>query len=263
MAELNRQNLLHGWVQQNHDGLPQKAGYRQEDINEIHGSWFDPSNPVVKYSGSLRGDLYEDMESQADTADLVIVLGTSLTGLNADQCVEKTALRSTRGSSLGSVIVSPQRTSQDGECALRIFAKADDVMNALAKEFGFGPRAFGQGRGIRRSADLFPKENKILVPYDKNGRRSTTVRTYWNLANGAKVRISSHNNIKGAKQPSDSGIKLDTIGTISGRDERTCSIGINIGGTNKKLGLWWLETAQRGIMEYLPIVNVDAQEMPA
>jgi NAD-dependent SIR2 family protein deacetylase len=263
MAELNRQNLLHGWVQQNHDGLPQKAGYRQEDINEIHGSWFDPSNPVVKYSGSLRGDLYEDMESQADTADLVIVLGTSLTGLNADQCVRKTALRSNGGSSLGSVIISPQRTSQDGKCALRIFAKADDVMTALAKEFGFGPRAFGRGRGIRRSADLFPKETKVLVPYDKNGRRSTTVKTYWDLANGAKVRISSHNNIEGAKQPNDSGIKSNTVGTISGCDETTCSIGINIGGTNKKLGLWWLETAKRGRMEYLPIVNVDAKEMPA
>merc|ERR1711881_9735 len=31
MAELNKQNLLHGWVQQNHDRLPQKAGYKQED----------------------------------------------------------------------------------------------------------------------------------------------------------------------------------------------------------------------------------------
>merc|ERR1719213_1409317 len=113
MAELNRQNLLHGWVQQNHDGLPQKAGYRQEDINEIHGSWFDPSNPVVKYSGSLRHDLFEDMENQADIADLVIVLGTSLTGLNADQCVTKTAERSGCGHALGSVIISPQRTAQD------------------------------------------------------------------------------------------------------------------------------------------------------
>merc|ERR1719343_1938209 len=83
MAALNKRDVLHGWVQQNHDGLPQKAGYRQEDINEIHGSWFDPSNPVVKYSGTLRSDLCEDMENQADTADLVIVLGTSLTGLNA------------------------------------------------------------------------------------------------------------------------------------------------------------------------------------
>ncbi len=42
-----RQGLLHGWVQQNHDGLPQKAGFPQERINEIHGSWYDPGNPVA------------------------------------------------------------------------------------------------------------------------------------------------------------------------------------------------------------------------
>ena len=46
---LGRLGLVHSWVQQNHDGLPQKAGFPQEHINEIHGSWFDPSNPVVKY----------------------------------------------------------------------------------------------------------------------------------------------------------------------------------------------------------------------
>ena len=114
-TELWRHDLLHHWVQQNHDGLPQKvrckgtkfmsvlmikpakwwqsmssrdktrwlligslmfllnpdsdwpeernihcipllsrallsyrqAGYPQEALNEIHGSWFDPSNPVA------------------------------------------------------------------------------------------------------------------------------------------------------------------------------------------------------------------------
>jgi hypothetical protein len=40
-----------------HDGLPQKAGYPQEDIIEIHGSWYDPSNPVVCMSGVTRRDL--------------------------------------------------------------------------------------------------------------------------------------------------------------------------------------------------------------
>ena len=38
--------ILKRWFQQNHDGLPQKAGMPQHAINEIHGSWFDPSNPV-------------------------------------------------------------------------------------------------------------------------------------------------------------------------------------------------------------------------
>jgi len=285
MAELNRQNLLHGWVQQNHDGLPQKAGYRQEDINEVHGSWYDPGNPVVKYGGTLRSDLYTDMVWQAQNADLVVVLGTSLTGLNADQCVTHTARRSIRPPqgvkrnqclrrnhkrgadrsatvrALGSVIISPQRTPQDGTATLRIFAKADDVMEALAQEFDFEPRAMGHG--VSRSADLFPMQSQIIVPYDRNGVLSTEVKTCWDLSVGEKVRISAHNNIEGAMQPADKDLTCDTVGTICRRREETCSILIDFNGTKKQLGLWWLETAQRGGMQHLPVVNVNAKEMPA
>jgi hypothetical protein len=168
-----------------------------------------------------------------------------------------------QGHSLGSVIISPQRTAQDGRATLRIFATADEVMAALSTEFGFGRRALGQGRGIRRSADLYSKATKVLVPYDRHGRLSSTVKTYWDLSYGAKFRMSDHNNIEGAHQPNDSGIKSDTVGTVMGRDEQSCSISLNIGGTNKKLGLWWLDTAQRGALQYLPIVNVNAKEIPA
>jgi hypothetical protein len=70
LALLGRRGLVHGWVQQNHDGLPQKAGFQQEKINEVHGSWFDPSNPVVKYSGSLHERLYPWMCDDAVRAML-------------------------------------------------------------------------------------------------------------------------------------------------------------------------------------------------
>jgi hypothetical protein len=63
-------------VQQNHDGLPQKAGYPQADLNEIHGAWFDPSNPVVKMTGFLREDLVQWLEREQELADLVLCLGT-------------------------------------------------------------------------------------------------------------------------------------------------------------------------------------------
>jgi len=91
---LGQQGLIHSWVQQNHDGLPQKAGFPQECINEVHGSWYDPSNPVVKYSGSLHSRAGPWMVRDAETADLVIVLGTSLSGLNADQVATSAAERS-------------------------------------------------------------------------------------------------------------------------------------------------------------------------
>lgn len=61
LCALDSAGLLHSWVQQNHDGLPQKAGFPQEKINEVHGAWFDPSNPVVFMDGTLRGDLVDWM----------------------------------------------------------------------------------------------------------------------------------------------------------------------------------------------------------
>ena len=48
---------------------------------------FDLSNPVVKYSGELRDREYDWMVDDAETADLVLVVGTSLSGLNADQVI--------------------------------------------------------------------------------------------------------------------------------------------------------------------------------
>jgi hypothetical protein len=77
LARLHDMGLVHAWIQQNHDGLPQKAGFPQEKINEIHGSWYDPTNPVVKYSGELKDRECDWMEEEADAADLVLVLGTA------------------------------------------------------------------------------------------------------------------------------------------------------------------------------------------
>lgn len=260
LTELHNHQLLQKWVQRNHDALPQKAGYPQEHINEIHGSWFDPSNPVIKYSGCLRDDLFEEMERQADEADLVLVLGTSLTGLNADQCITKTARRSMNGDALGAVVISPQRTPQDSNASLRIFGKADEVMVALARHLGFGLESFQRASGMQRSADRFPKQNRVLVPYDHNGMRSTTVQSYWDLSPGQRVRISSYNNLEGACQSSDKCITGSTIGIVTGRDELSCSIVINFRGTSKRLGLWWLDTARRGSVACLPLVNVHAKE---
>jgi len=263
MAELNKRNLLHGWIQQNHDGLPQKAGYRQEDINEIHGSWYDPSNPVVLYSGSLRNDLCEDMIDWAKTADLVLVLGTSLSGLNADQCVIKAARRSlpkARGNttSLGSVIISPQRSPEDGQAALRIFATADEVMTALAKEFNFH---VPQQRRAHFSSQL-----RVKVPYDRNGKKSNKVTTWWDLSPGSTLRVSTHNNIEGAEQPAYLKITPEIIGKALPQNDRACCISIRFaslsGSPAMQLGMWWIDAALRGGVEYLPVVNVNAVEEP-
>ena len=81
ITQLFHEGYLKYWVQQNHDGLPQKAGFPQEFINEIHGAWYDPSNPVVQMSGSLRDDFFSDMMEWEKSADLCLAVGTSLAGL--------------------------------------------------------------------------------------------------------------------------------------------------------------------------------------
>jgi len=228
-----------------------------EDINEIHGSWYDPSNPVVLYSGSLRGDLFADMRDWAKTADLVLVLGTSLSGLNADQCATLAANRSLKRRSLGSVIISPQRTPEDGNASLRIFATADEVMAALAHEFNLQSRLHPDRRRAQFSSTL-----RVKVPYDKHGRRSDKVQTWWDLSPGSRLTVSHHNNIEGAQQPSYLHITPQLVGTALPLDDRTCCISIRYGQTSMQLGVWWIDAALRGGVEYLPVVNVDAVEEP-
>ena len=62
----------------NHDGLLQKAGYPQEAVVEVFGSWFDPSNPVVKDGGTIRKDIWDKAQLAAENIDLCLVIGTSL-----------------------------------------------------------------------------------------------------------------------------------------------------------------------------------------
>ncbi len=74
--------------------LPQKSGFPQDKINEIHGAWFDPSNPVVQFSGKLRSDLFDWLCDMELATDLCLCLGTSLSGMNADRAAVTCAKRS-------------------------------------------------------------------------------------------------------------------------------------------------------------------------
>lgn len=62
----------------------------------------------MKYSGSLKHENFEGMLDCADTADLVLVVGTSMGGLNADQVGLKCADRSREGRSLGMTMINLQ-----------------------------------------------------------------------------------------------------------------------------------------------------------
>jgi len=278
LGALFRSGLLHGWVQQNHDGLPQKAGVGQEAINEIHGSWYDPSNPVVKYSGTLKGDCYPDMRAAADSADLVLVIGTTLGGLNADQVATKTALRSCngrewdgtkQGGALGTVIINLQQTEQDGKATLRLFGKADDVLRRLLPEVGIDGGKLGNPA---RMPWLSPPKMPLLdIPYDKNGRRFTKAGNgggSLDLQVGAKIRLSDDHNVQGAQQPAymhigaSPGSKAKNgrmAGAGFGVVKRFCKVRsayvLEIEGVQMLLGVWWAHAAASGAVRQLPVVN--------
>jgi NAD-dependent SIR2 family protein deacetylase len=278
-ARLARAGLVHGWIQQNHDGLPQKAGVQQELMNEIHGSWFDPSNPVVKYSGSLQTELFESMASDAEDVDLVLVMGTSLSGLNADRMASRPARRSAAGGCLGFVCINLQQTPQDGEATLRINARTDEAMRMLLGCCGLAPLPDG---APSPSAALYDGvQSRVAVPYDSAGRRlpdamvAGHARPGWmwlDLSDGARVKLTPGHNIQGAQQPGMMHIgapgptrmrdgstraPAEGYGEVSRREPASCSFVLNIEGASMRLGLWWLEAAMRGGPAKLPIVNAD------
>merc|ERR1711970_1560285 len=87
------------------------------------------------------------MKEDAATADLVIVVGTSLGGLNADQVAVRAAQRSLRnkpwkangkGGALGTVMINLQQTEQDGKATLRMFGTTDTVLPRVLEKLGIG-----------------------------------------------------------------------------------------------------------------------------
>lgn len=294
--------LAGGWVQQNHDGLPQKAGLPQEAINEIHGAWFDPSNPVVPMAGSLRIDLVQRLRETTELADLVLAIGTSLSGVSADQIVSRVASRAiserfmqkelqTGGGAggggaaastddkhdekaatadaaasarptLGAVIINLQQTRLDDVCSLRIFAKIDDVLAALAAELRLDiepitlPKAamLKAGSGGAKKADVWcdlPYDPKYGDLTDEQLRAAASTTTL-DLSCGRTVKLA-HGNPGLATEG-----KRGVVGPKTAQGHYTIEWD---DGTRAKLGVWMLEAARRGDLAKLPLLNwSDEQE---
>merc|ERR1712124_177298 len=92
---------------------------------------------------------------------LVLVMGTSLGGLNADQMATKPAERSLSGGTLGTVIMNLQQTEQDGKSTLRLFGETDVIMKHLLRRLGLRQPSLRQVK--------WKKQNRVAVPYDANG----------------------------------------------------------------------------------------------
>ncbi|CAB9502843.1 protein deacetylase sirtuin-6 [Seminavis robusta] len=250
LAALFQHSLVHSWVQQNHDGLPQKAGFPQEHINEVHGSWYDPSNPVVVYSGTLKERECEWMVHDAKTADLVLVLGTSLGGLNADQIVHSTARRSLRRKSLGAVLINLQQTEHDGSASIRLFGESDEILTKLLQKLDIA---------LPASPPPYPElPRRVLVPYNADGKRSDTAKMWLDLSTGSAVKLAKGHNIAGAGQPDYDHLNdiAEPQGHVGRWDRKTAAIRLRIRDTGFLLGQWWIEAAQRGGPPTIPVVNI-------
>jgi len=261
MVALYKAGFLKHWVQQNHDGLPQKAGLPQQVLNEIHGSWFDPSNPVVPMDGTLRGDLYQWMQEEENYSDLVIAMGTSLCGMNSDRMVKTPGKKFiNEGMGLGAVIIGFQRTVMDEYASLRIFARIDEVMLLLALEMNL-PVNF-----IPYSL-VVPEENRVeehifMVPYQTDGDLNETnpnEKIPWNLNVGAKLKLTGGPGVgfEGVVVSTPENVKSEGAYIVQFPCTREKSKEFGKITSQYCLGIWWIEAACKGLIPKLPVINID------
>lgn len=257
IAALCNAGFLWRFVQQNHDGLPQKAGVPQHVMNEIHGAWFDPSNPVVMMGGNLREDLFEDLLECERQADLVLALGTSLCGMNADRvvttCAKKARLKDYSSTVYGSVIIGLQRTVLDKDSSVRIFATINRAMELLLESLstdviplGVSSSTEGTHRPLGSDVEVFS------VPYDENGCiNSSGARRLWDLTDGSTHRVTlgpykdSKAVVLGKNEDGHYNLSVSVSHPINGA---TCEVKCVIGD-------WWVVEAVAGKVKYIPTVS--------
>lgn len=260
IAALAKEGLIWRFIQQNHDGLPQKAGVPQGVMNEIHGGWFDPSNPVVPMSGSLRQDLFSDLLECERKADLVLAVGSSLCGMNADRLVSTCASRARRSVPsdpvLGSAVIALQRTPHDANSSVRIFATIDKVFELLAEELMLSVGDPNQNIAFPVPQICLPlglDEHVFSVPYDNDGRltEDSQQRHILDLRDHAEIVIAIGRN-KGQR------------GIVLGRNAdghyRIAITHNDNGNWNevRLLGKWWPAAAAAGELQQLPLTSMRA-----
>lgn len=254
LAQMYTAGHLKHWVQQNHDGLPQKAGFPQQAMNEIHGAWYDPSNPVVVMKGDLRKDLLSDLLAWEKKADLVLTLGTSLAGMNADRLVHSCAKRAKKKEALGSVIVGIQQTHYDEETSIRVYSRLDEFMLLVAEELSLTLPPPETVYVPDVDAKLLA-EDVFTVPYDAEGKLSDSVTTTLDLREGQKVIATAGQN-KGC------------VGTVTGKHSEghykitfmVMVLGRMKAPVHQVLGLWWIEAAVKGTTPTIPVVPAHSTE---
>jgi hypothetical protein len=294
VVSMYQQGLVKRWIQQNHDGLPQKAGFPQHAINEIHGAWYDPTNPVVPMSGSLRDDLMDDMFEWEERSDLTLAIGTSMCGMNADrvfttvsekvekrEIAKKKKLKGRKSGEwnpqpifqdkrhkplpIGGVIIGIQQTQYDSIASLRIFSRIDQVMEMLHEILELPP--------IDMEADYIPQippsqliqKDTFQIPYDQEGNllpadpdQRETESTILKLSLGSEVMMVSgpYQGDRGRVilKTSTGHYKIEFTHTLDYRRNEVVEPYL----MDHILGSWWIEAAVLGTLPQIPLVNSPA-----
>lgn len=256
LTAMHELGYLKHWIQQNHDSLPQKAGYPQYALNEIHGSLHDPANPIVPYEGQLRPDLYSWMMNWASKADLCLAMGTSLSGFTADNVPIDIAQRYINDNhGLGLVIINLQCTPYDHLSSLRIYGKLDDVLSLLAEEL----LPDSVVRPMNSLCPHAPLEQAIIqddvfrIPFDRNGIYSETEFQILDLREGAWIQVTAgpyeHDIGKCIGKTPDGHYKIhftESIHPVFHIRRRPFTL---------TLGCWWIDLLTRGISYEIHLNN--------
>ena len=260
LSAMVRAGLVQAWVTLCCDGLAQKAGCPQETVLEVHGSWYDPTNPVLRQGGKVRPDIGERLRELEDTADLVVVVGSSLTG-NTGDLVTRASTRAGQGQSLGSVIINLAETREDPGATLRLFSHSDTVAVLLARRLNLALRE----PDIRTNI-----QHRAWVPYTREGERTESEDgMFLDLSPGQEVRLNYINNCQHSGQPALLHIQGGQAGQAGqggrqrgggrgrgrGRVVKYCPTQraweLELEGVKMLLGYWWLGTSTL----HLPLVN--------
>jgi len=292
LVELHKRGWLERWIQQNHDGLPQKAGLPQHAINEIHGAWWDPSNPVVKMAGSLREDLFAELLACEKAVDVCLAIGTSLSGMNADRVPAAAATAASKKLSRlarrhltdaswsaspdeiasvgGLVIVGFQRTQLDHDASVRIYAEIDRFATMLATELAIDVARPAAGGSDWYKPDVPADQlaaSVFKVRYGSDGARlpADAEDETLDLSEGAKVKITggpyvgSVAEITTRHREGHFELRVE-IDMTKHRPKSSGTSGNDPAKPFKamvpmKLGLWWVQAAVHGDVDKIPVAQ--------
>ena len=212
-------------------------------------------------AGQLRGDLFDWLLEWENDSDLLLVLGTSLSGMNADRMVSSSSKRAARGEGFGAVIVSLQRTPMDSKSSLRFFATIDQVLGLLAEELQLSTT-------VNPSCEMVipegrqPEPDVFLIPYDEDGnRRDDCLGENPDLSKFMRLdlREDAVVHITTGQFQGDKGVVMSKHEEGHFRIQFRHNIGkggkIFMAPMLRTLGWWWVDSATRGEMLHIPVVS--------